>query len=154
MKTLLIAGVFATAALSMNGQTLKAPPKPPAARVSTEASLKQMERDWGQAQIKKDYDAVDKIIADDWEGIDYDGKVVGKADYMAHMRSEQSTLISEEIGPMKVRVFGNTAIVTGSDTEKSTDRGKNSSGRYVWTDVFVLRSGKWQVVASQSTTAK
>jgi hypothetical protein len=52
---------------------------------------------------------------------------------------------------MKVRVFGNTAIVTGGDTEKSTYKGKDSSGKYVWTDVFVNRNGKWQAVASEST---
>lgn len=153
MKQLLIAALFAAAALSTNGQA-KAAAAPTAQKASVESTLKQMERDWGNAQIKKDYDAVDKLIADDWEGIDYDGKVVAKADYMAHMRSGQSTLLSEEIGAMKVRVFGNTAIVTGSDTEKSTDRGKSSSGKYVWTDVFVMRNGKWQVVASQSTVAK
>jgi hypothetical protein len=70
---------------------------------------------------------------------------------MEDMRSGSSTLTSEELGPITVRVFGNTAIVTGSDTEVSTDRGKNSSGKYVWTDIFVLRNGKWQAVASQST---
>jgi ketosteroid isomerase-like protein len=122
--------------------------------VSVEQKLMQMERDWGKAQIKKDYAAVDKMLAADWQGIDYDGQIVDKATYMAHMRSEQSTLQSEDISQMKVRVFGNTAIVTGKDTEKSTDRGKNSSGTYVWTDVFVLRNGQWQVVASQSTISK
>jgi Domain of unknown function (DUF4440) len=123
------------------------------AQAPVEKLLMQMERDWGNAQIKKDYAAVDKILAADWQGIDYDGQIVDKATYMAHMRSEQSTLQSEELSQMKVRVFGNTAVVTGRDTEKSTDRGKDSSGTYVWTDVFVLRNGRWQVVASQSTTA-
>ncbi len=122
--------------------------------VSVEQKLIQIERDWGKAQIKKDYAAVDKIPATDWQGIDYDGQIVDKSTYMSHMRSEQSTLQSEDLSQMKVRVFGNTAVVTGKDTEKSTDRGKDSSGTYVWTDVFVLRNGKWQVVASQSTVAK
>lgn len=55
---------------------------------------------------------------------------------------------------MKVRVFGDTAIVTGSDTEKSTYNGKDSSGKYIWTDIFVNRKGKWQAVASQSTNVQ
>jgi hypothetical protein len=41
--------------------------------------------------------------------------------------------------------------VVGSDTEKSTYHGKDSSGQYSWTDVFVKRNGQWQAVASQST---
>ena len=114
----------------------------------------QMEHDWGNAEIKKDYAVVDKILADDWVGIDYDGKVVAKSLAMADLKTGTSTLTSEQLGPMTVRVFGNTAVVTGSDTEKSTDRDKNSSGKYVWTDVFVSRNGRWQVVASQSTKAQ
>jgi hypothetical protein len=52
---------------------------------------------------------------------------------------------------MKVRIYGNTAIVTGTDTEKSEYHGKDSSGKYLWTDVFVFRNGRWQAVSSQST---
>ena len=51
---------------------------------------------------------------------------------------------------MKVRIYGTTAIVTGTDTEKSEYHGKDSSGKYVWTDVWVMRDGRWQAVASQS----
>jgi hypothetical protein len=52
---------------------------------------------------------------------------------------------------MKVRIFGDVAVVTGSDDEKSSYKGKDTSGHYVWIDVFVKRKGKWQAVASQST---
>lgn len=52
---------------------------------------------------------------------------------------------------MKVRVFGNTAVAVGSDTEKSTNHGKDSSGRYAWMDVFVRRNGLWEAVVSEST---
>ena len=49
---------------------------------------------------------------------------------------------------MKVRVFGDTAVVTASDTEESSLKGKDTSGKYVWMDVFVMRNGRWQAVAS------
>ena len=55
------------------------------------------------------------------------------------------------MGPLRVRVFGNTAVVTGSDTEKSTEGGKDTSGKYIWTDVFVKQNGKWRAVSSQIT---
>jgi ketosteroid isomerase-like protein len=156
MKQLLLAGLLFAGSLYVCGQVKPAKPSPAvnAVKTSVEQTLTQMEHDWGSAEIKKDYAAVDKILADDWVGIDYDGKIVAKAQAMADLKSETSTLTSEELGPMTVRVFGNTAVVTGSDTEKSTDRGKDSSGKYVWTDVFVMRNGHWQVVASQSTRAR
>jgi len=40
--------------------------------------------------------------------------------------------------------------VQGSDTEKSLMNGKDTSGKWVWTDVFVKRDSKWLVVRSQA----
>lgn len=155
MKPFVIVGILLAGSLCLSGQAKPVEQSPaPVDKTSVEQTLMQVERDWGSAEIKKDYAAVDKILADDWVGIDYDGTIIAKAQAMADLRSGSSTLSSEELGPMTVRVFGSTAVVTGSDTEKSTDRGKDSSGKYVWTDVFVFRNGRWQAVASQSTKAQ
>ena len=123
---------------------------------AVEKTLTQMERDWSQvgtnkANIDKDAKTLDQTLADDWVGLDYQGTSNSKAQALANLKSGQSTTQSIELGPMKVRVFGDSAIVTGSDTEKSTYKGKDSSGNYVWTDVFVERNGRWQAVASEST---
>jgi len=147
MKLLLCAILIAAAPVCAFA---KNKPKPPSSS-AVEQTLMQMERDWGQAEVQKDFAAVERILAGDWMGIDYQGNTFDKPTVLQYMRSGASTLQSEEISGMRVRVFGNTAIVTGMDTEKSSDRGQDSSGKYVWTDVFVLRNGRWQVVASQST---
>ena len=55
---------------------------------------------------------------------------------------------------MKVRVFGDTAVVTGTEVETTVQDGKTSSDHYVWTDVFVKRNGKWLAVASQTALIK
>jgi len=36
--------------------------------------------------------------------------------------------------------------VNGLSTEKSSMAGKDTSGQYRWTDVFVKREGRWQCV--------
>jgi len=118
---------------------------------SVEKTIIQMERDWTEAGLKKDLKTLDRIIADDWVALDFRGKTVTKAQAIADLKSGSSTDQSVELGEVKVRVFGNTAVVTGGDTEKSTYQGKDSSGKYVWTDVFVNRNGRWQAVASHST---
>jgi ketosteroid isomerase-like protein len=143
MKPLFVVSLIALSVLPFFGQAQ-------ADTASVQQTLMQMERDWGQAAAKNDTATVDKFVADDWVGIDFEGKSITKAEAMADMKSGASTTQSYEIGPMKVRVLGNTAVVTGSDTEKSTYKGKNSSGKYVWTDVWVMRDGRWQAVASQS----
>jgi len=118
---------------------------------SVEQKLMQMERDTMQAGIKKDVAVLDKMYADDWVGIDPGGKSATKAEAIADLKSGEYAIQSGELSGMKVRVFGDTAVVTGSDTEKSTYKGKDSTGEYAWTDVFVMRHGHWQVAASQST---
>ena len=74
-----------------------------------------------------------------------------KAQALAEIKSGDSKYESYLTGEMKVRVFENTAVITGSDDEKSSYRGKDTSGHYIWIDVSVKRQGHWQAVASQTT---
>ena len=131
MKQTMVACVLAVCSLSAFGQAKSEAPKTSA---SVEQVLMQMERDWTKAGLNKDAAALDRIIADDWTAIDFQGKIETKAQALADLKSGSSALQSVELGEMKVRVFGNTAVVTGSDIEKSTYKGKDSSGKYVWMD--------------------
>jgi len=74
-----------------------------------------------------------------------------KAQALRELESGDAKIESETLGQVKVRVFGNTAVVMGSDDEKSSYKGKDTSGHWTWTDVFVKRSGRWQAAASQAT---
>jgi ketosteroid isomerase-like protein len=112
--------------------------------------LKQIENDWSNAQKARDAKRLGEILADDWVGLGWDGERSDKAKALEDVKSPSNALDSFQMGPMKVRIFGNVAVVTGSDTEKSKEHGKDSSGKYIWTDVFVNQNGKWKAVASQS----
>jgi ketosteroid isomerase-like protein len=113
--------------------------------------LKQIENDWAAADKAKDAAKLGDILADSWVGIEWDGKTTTKAKALADLNKAGNSLDEIQMGPMTVRFFGDTAIVTGSDTEKSKADGKDMSGKYVWTDVFVKQNGKWKAVASQAT---
>jgi ketosteroid isomerase-like protein len=115
---------------------------------TVEQVLMQMERDWMEANIKKDTGTLDRILADDWVAQTSDGPQT-KAQALADSKSGDLKMDSWTLVEMKVRVFGDTAVVTGNHHEKSSYKGKDISGHYVWTDVFVKRQGRWQAVASQ-----
>ena len=125
----------------------------PAASSPAEA-LKQLERDWSAAQKARDIDKLSQIIADDWSGLSTDGTRATKKDFLSDVKSGSNKLETFEMGPMDVKVIGTIAIVQGSDTEKSSSKGKDTSGKWVWMDVFVNREGKWQAVRSQSAMVK
>ena len=118
---------------------------------SVEQEVMQMEREWTEAPMHHDATPLERIVADDWVGINWDGKTYTKAQIIGDIKSGAFRMDSVTLDPIKVRVFGDTAVATGGDTEKSQYQGKDSSGHYVWTDVYLKRNGHWQAVASQST---
>jgi ketosteroid isomerase-like protein len=131
-------------------------PKAPAAAKgpSISDSVKQLEHDWTDGAMAGDADKVGAVLADDWAGIGNDGATETKESYVGAIKSGDSKLTSFTFGPMTVKVIGSVAIVQGSDTEKSSSKGKDTSGKYVWMDVFANRGGKWQAVRSQTAMVK
>ena len=109
-------------------------------------TLKQIERDMGQAMVAVDIEKLSRIFADDWTSIGASGAVVTKERMLSNFRSGDHRLEAFELGSMDVQVKGNVAVVHGSVTEKRTNAGKDASGEYVWMDLMEKRSGTWVVV--------
>jgi ketosteroid isomerase-like protein len=151
MGTLLMMALCAGTPLAQAQNKAVDAKKPAASGNAAADELKQIENDWTDAVKAKNAEKLGDILADGWVGLDWDGKTPDKAKALADLKAPGNSLDSFEMGPMKVRIFGNTAVVTGSDTEKSAENGKDTSGKYIWTDVFVKQNGKWRAVASQST---
>lgn len=142
---------IATQLLIVLGAGMALAQKPAASGNAVADQLRQIENDWTEAQKTKNVAKLAEILADEWMGIGPDGKTSDKAKALADLKAPGNSVESVEMGPLQVRIFGNTAVVTGSDTEKSMDNGKDSSGRYIWTDVFVKQQGKWRAVASHDS---
>src|SRR5580658_10444270 len=136
-------GLVLSAALSVQAQQ-------PTAKsdAHTTQTLQAMEHTWLNAEQNHDTAAFEKLVADDWIALGPDGKSQTKAERSAEIKASHAT--SATMGDMKVRVFGDTAVVTGTDDEVSMENGKKSTAHYAWTDVFVKRNGKWLAVASQT----
>ncbi len=147
---LLICGFAGVAA----AQTKPTPAAAPAKAPSVSDSLKQMEHDWTDAMKAGDADKVGQFLGDDWVGLGPDGAKETKASMLAEVKAGSMKLTSVEVGPMDVKVLGSVAVVQGSDTEKSMYKGKDTSGKYVWMDVFAKRDGKWVAVRSQIAQVK
>src|ERR1700737_4080418 len=81
-------------------------------------TLQAMEQAWLNAEKNHDAAAFEKLVADDWIAISPDGKSQTKAERVAEIKAAQ--ISSAPLGEMKVRVFGDTAVVTGTDEETTT----------------------------------
>ena len=136
----------ATAPVASADEAAKAP--------SVSQAVQQLEKDWVAAEQSGDTDKLGQILADDWTAWDPQGKKSTKAEFLSALKAGKMKVESMQFGAMDVKVLGNVAVVQGSDTEKSTYDGKDSSGKYVWMDVFAKRDGKWVAVRSQVALAK
>ena len=148
MKGLLAIAMLVLLVPSLTMAQTQAKTTPAKGTETVEQSLTRMEREWATAYVTKDWATVDRILADDYAAI-FGGMDQTKAELMDELKSGFVKYTSITTGNMRVRVFGNTAVVTGSNDEKSSRKNMDTSGHYVWTDVFVNRQGRWQVVASQ-----
>lgn len=117
----------------------------------TEAVLMKIERDAAAALMKKDLAGFAGVFSEDAVFTGPDGAVQTKAQLLADLKSGSLVIESTVISDMKVRVFGEAAVVTYTTTDKGKYKGRDISGRYRWTDTFVRRGGTWQVVAGQGT---
>lgn len=116
---------------------------------AVEQSLLQMERDWADAVTKNDTAGIDRIEADDFSYILESTPGDKQGDLAIAKAAEFSG--SAELTGMKARLFGDVAVVTGNTAlSNATFKGKDVSGNYLFTDVFVKRNGRWQVVASHA----
>lgn len=124
------------------------PVKNPVDTANVEKELIQLEHDWAKAYLKRDVKTLDRIEHDDWCYTDAEGKVTPKAKDIADVSSGGYTATEFVMSDLKVRVYGDTAIVTGRQKEVATMEGKDASAVFQITDTWILRDGKWRCVAT------
>ena len=115
---------------------------------SVEQELIKLENGWLQAFFKKDIAFSDRFLADDYMGTDEHGNVKTKAQEIAEIKAGAHLSTSGVQDNIKVRVYGDAAVVTGRNIMKGLFEGKEYSSPYLWTDTFIKRGGRWQCVAS------
>src|SRR3989442_4359862 len=118
---------------------------------SVEEQIKKIEKDRAAAVTKADVAALEAVTSDDCTWIDRNGRVRDKAQTMSDIKTGDIKITSNEVSDMKVRVYGDTAVVTGRADTKGTIGGKDISGPMLFTRVYVKRNGRWQSVSFQQT---
>jgi len=117
----------------------------------TQQTLIKIEHEWVDALAKKATDKLDHILGNDWSMVTPTGKIVSKSEALADLKSGAAHYDSVTLGDMNVHIYGNTAVVRGSSEENSQYNGRDTSGHYVFNDVFVKRDGHWKAVSTQLT---
>ena len=118
----------------------------------TQEEILEVEREFGEAMIRNDADAVGRFLSDDWIIIDPDGGVIDKSRFLAVIKSgalKHEAMDSEDI---RVRTYPNAATVTAVTHICTKYLGKEFRTHERATDVFVKMNGQWQCVLTHLTT--
>ena len=118
---------------------------------AVEDQIKKMEKDRAAAVVKADVATLEKLTSDDYILINANGQLSDKATTMNGIKTGNIKLTSNEVSDLNVRVYGNTAVVTGKANSKGTIGGREMKGPVMFTRVYVKNNGKWQSVAFQQT---
>jgi len=98
-------------------------------RLSAEQELIKLENEWADAWVKSDVAFHDWIMSDDCTWTSPWGEVVTKADTLALVKSGEDVITSWVLADMKVRVYGDAAVVSGGDTIKERYKGEDVSSQ-------------------------
>jgi ketosteroid isomerase-like protein len=125
------------------GSILEAQPKSDPAE-----TIRGLEKKWTESYKQRQVDILSSLLAEDFVITVEDGHTYSKAGYISHTADTSVHVEVTEITDLKVRMHGNTAVVTGAYYEKGESNGKRYEYHDRLTDVWMKVGGNWQVVAS------
>ena len=102
-----------------------------------------------RALMSADVAALAQIFADDYLQYNESGKAFTKQDVLESFRSGAIRYPSIVSTGRQIRVFGDTAVVHGAESDEVESEGKRFSVRYVYLDVLRKQNEEWKLVASQ-----
>ena len=115
--------------------------------------LAYIEREWNEASKNNDVSWFERNYAANATDVySRTGAIYNKGEVIADVKSSKTTFELLELSDLRTRVEGNTAVVTGINRSKGRDeKGQPFDRTSRFTDVFVKRDGRWQVLATQGT---
>jgi len=108
------------------------------------------ERQWAESVATGDTSAIERILADDFIGVAPKGRLYTKQQMIGDTRNAPKNFVSNRLNDVKVRFYGKTAVAQGSET---WEKHSGERGRFVWTDTWLQRNGRWQIVAAEDLIA-
>jgi ketosteroid isomerase-like protein len=116
-----------------------------------EEELLRIEEEFAQAIVSNDLEGMGRIVADDWIIIDANGDIVDRTRFLEVIKSGALTHDMMKSEDFRVRVYGDSAVVTAVTRTKGKFMRQEFSTQERATDVFVKRDGRWQCVLTHLT---
>ncbi len=116
--------------------------------------LIELEKEWTRTIVKNDADSIGPFMSDDWCIIHADGSVMDRSRFLSLIESGNVTHDLMELDDWRVRVYGDTGVVTSKGKSKGKYKGRAFSTYERSTSVYARIDGRWQCVLTQLTAIK
>ncbi len=107
-------------------------------------------RGWAESVASGDTSVLERILADDFIGVDPKGRQYRKEVMIQNTKDAPHYFKSNQINDVIVRFYGPVAVAQGSET---WERRNGERGQFVWTDTWLKRKDRWQIIAAQDVIA-
>lgn len=113
--------------------------------------IEALEMEWRQAQLDNNTSIIDHLLADDYVGISANGTIETKAQVLAMRKAGTVHFTQLDLTDVKVRLFGDTAVVTSRADLQGMNGERDISGKYRYTRVYNRRLGQWKIVSFEAS---
>jgi ketosteroid isomerase-like protein len=113
--------------------------------------IESLEMEWRQAQVDNDISVISSLLADDYVGITANGTVETKSQTIAQRKAGTIRITSLDLDDLKVRLYGDTAVVTSKADLQGVNGQSDISGKYRYTRVYNRRLGQWKIVSFEAS---
>jgi ketosteroid isomerase-like protein len=122
-----------------------------ASAAADEAAVAALDTQYQAAVARNDAAAMDRLLADDFILVTGKGKVYTKADLLNEARGGRTVYERQDDSAQKVRIWGNTAVITALLWAKGTEGGKPFEYKLWFSDTYVRTPAGWRYVFAQSS---
>ena len=125
-----------------------------AAPSEAERELQEANQRYDEAIMRGDVAALERLFADEFIYTSPKAEVLDKKQQIAALSSGGLKLTGAKSDDVRIRIYGETAVMTGRFTARAERAGKTEMIEERYTAVWVRRDGPWQLVAEQGNLKK
>ncbi|HEX5717005.1 MAG TPA: nuclear transport factor 2 family protein [Thermoanaerobaculia bacterium] len=111
-----------------------------------------LERRFAAAVLDRDGATVDSLLAEDLIHIGFEGQIARKVEYMSFFNDGDWRYSRYATSDLSVKVFPDSAIVTGLADRSIRVGTKETTGAFAFTHVWARAGDRWRITSSHVTT--
>ena len=122
-------------------------------KTATRQTVEALEEQWRQAQLAGDATAMDRLLSDDFVGINSTGVVTTKTQQLARIKNRAAVLTQLDLSDIKVKLIHDVvAIVTSRAEVAGSNESGPLKGSFRYTRVYQRSpGGAWKITSFEAT---